>query len=354
MLTKKLIAFVLSFLCLISVISPCLAVNSPAPDAITEQILALQSEYPDGMTWTNTSQEHAYVWIFPGSLYSMSGCAAFAATIQDAVFGSNKEVPVTWQHVTMDVHTSGMPQNSAPYSWDTLFPGDIIVFHGHWVIVVEKFSDHISIAEGNYGGQVKWGRTLTEANVATAKYVFTRYQKSASFIQINMNDAPGWAVSALHWADSMDAIGINPYGKSNKANCTRAEAIYTLWVTHGSPHVSQDCVFTDVPEDAPYRDAVIWAYNYGITAGTSPSTFSPNGTCTRAQGLTLIYRSLSNPDPMNPVPPFDDIASDAYYAAAVAWAHENGITSGTSASTFSPKNELTKSEFITFLYKCFG
>ena len=351
MLAKKLIAFALALVCLFSCAVICSAANTPDPEAIKDEILSLQSEYPNGMTWTNA--DHGYDWFFPGTLIHMSGCASFAAVIQDAVFGSIKTTPVTWQRVTKDYNTHGIPKSSIPYSWETLFPGDILVFNGHTVIVVEKFDDHVIIAEGNYAGTVRWGRTISRKGVETAKYIWTRYDKSKSYIQVSDKNAPSWSRQALIWGNENDIIGINPYTLDSNVNCTRAEAVYALWMAHGAPSYTGSCPFVDVPNDAPYLDAIMWAYQKGVTVGTSSTTFSPNDTCTRAQGLTFIYRSINLPAPTTSENVFEDVPSDAYYKNAVNWAYENEITNGTSQTTFSPKKEVRRSEFITFLYKCF-
>ena len=109
--------------------------------------------------------------------------------------------------------------------------------------------------------------------------------------------------------------------------------------------------FADVAADAYYRDAVLWAVEQGITKGTSDTAFSPNAACTRAQIVTFLWRSQKSPasDSANP---FTDVADDAYYANAVLWAAENGVTSGTTATTFSPNNNCTRAQIVTFLFRC--
>ena len=109
--------------------------------------------------------------------------------------------------------------------------------------------------------------------------------------------------------------------------------------------------FDDVAEDAYYFDAVEWAVEEGITSGTSATTFSPNATCTRAQAVTFLWRAAGSPEPKSTEMPFEDVAADAYYYDAVLWAVENGITAGTSATTFSPNNDCTRAQIVTFLYR---
>ena len=108
--------------------------------------------------------------------------------------------------------------------------------------------------------------------------------------------------------------------------------------------------FTDVAEDAYYADAVKWAAANGVTAGTSATTFSPNDTCTRAQAVTLLYNAAGAPAVSDTVS-FADVAADAYYADAVAWAAANGVTAGTSATTFSPDDACTRGQIVRMLYR---
>ena len=108
--------------------------------------------------------------------------------------------------------------------------------------------------------------------------------------------------------------------------------------------------FTDVPAGAYYEDAVAWAVGRNITTGMSAAAFDPNGSCTRAQIVTFLWRAAGSPEPKT-MKGFDDVASNAYYAKAVAWAVENGITTGTSASKFSPNDPCTRTQAVTFLFR---
>ena len=108
--------------------------------------------------------------------------------------------------------------------------------------------------------------------------------------------------------------------------------------------------FTDVPAGAYYEDAVVWAVGKNITTGMSAAAFDPNGSCTRAQIVTFLWRAAGSPEPKT-MKGFDDVASNAYYAKAVAWAVENGITTGTSASKFSPNDPCTRTQAVTFLFR---
>ena len=127
-----------------------------------------------------------------------------------------------------------------------------------------------------------------------------------------------------------------------------------MWRNAGSPAVSGSASkFTDVSSDAYYADAVAWAVEKGITSGTSATVFSPDATCTRAQIVTFLWRGSGSPASASAVQQFSDISLNAYYAPAAAWAVENGITSGTSATKFSPDSACTRAQSVTFIYRAY-
>ena len=112
--------------------------------------------------------------------------------------------------------------------------------------------------------------------------------------------------------------------------------------------------FTDVRENAYCHDAVLWALGKGITDGTTPATFSPGANCTRAQAVTFLWRAMGSPEPTGTKNPFTDVSADAYYYKAVLWAVEKGITKGATDTAFSPDNTVTRAEFVTFLWRALG
>ena len=134
--------------------------------------------------------------------------------------------------------------------------------------------------------------------------------------------------------------------------CTRAQAVAFLWRAAGSPKLkTRTMPFTDVPAGSYYYDAVLWAVENGITEGTSDTTFSPNMTCTRAQIVAFLWRSEKSPA-AGTANPFADVKSTAYYADAVLWAVKENITRGTTNTTFSPNADCTRSQIVTFLWRC--
>lgn len=167
---------------------------------------------------------------------------------------------------------------------------------------------------------------------------FTDISKSDYFY-----DAVLWA------ADKGITSGVTETLFAPNSSCTRAQMVTFLWRANGSPVVDYAMNFTDVPADAYYADAVRWAVSKGITSGTSATTFAPDMTVTRAQSVTFLYRAAGTPAVTGGS--FADVDANAYYADAVAWAVAEGITSGTSATTFSPDAACTRAQIVTFLYR---
>ena len=134
--------------------------------------------------------------------------------------------------------------------------------------------------------------------------------------------------------------------------CTRAQAVTFLWRAAGSPEPdAEQSRFTDVKAGAYYEKAVLWAAEQEITAGTSATTFSPDKPCTRAELVTLLWRYAGSDVPESTENPFADVAEGKWYTQAVLWAAERTITAGTSATTFSPENPCTRAEVVTFLHR---
>lgn len=160
-------------------------------------------------------------------------------------------------------------------------------------------------------------------------------------------DAVEWA----YFSAPQITAGVTETTFAPANTCTRAEIVTFLYRLAGEPDVSGTALpFTDVAADAYYADAVKWAVANGVTSGTSATTFSPNDTCTRAQAVTLLYNAAGAPAVSDTVS-FADVAADAYYANAAAWAAANGVTAGTSATTFSPDDACTRGQIVRMLYR---
>lgn len=161
--------------------------------------------------------------------------------------------------------------------------------------------------------------------------------------------------AAVRWAvENGVTSGTSATTFSPNSACTRAQMVTFLWRAAGSPAPESHAMpFTDVTAGSYYETAVLWAVENGITSGTSATTFSPDATCTRAQTVTFLWRAQKSPA-AGTGNPFTDVAADTYYTNAVLWAVENGVTSGTGDTTFSPNSDCTRAQIVTFLYRCLG
>lgn len=154
-----------------------------------------------------------------------------------------------------------------------------------------------------------------------------------------------WAV-ANGITSGVDATHFEPEG-----TCTRAHAVTFLWRASGQPEPkTTNMPFRDVKPGSYYEMAVLWAVENKITNGTGTTTFSPDENCTRAQIVTFLWRSEGEPYASDSNNPFTDIASD-YYMDAVFWAVKEGITNGTTPTTFSPNERCTRAQIVTFIYR---
>ena len=202
---------------------------------------------------------------------------------------------------------------------------------------------------------------LTEKN---GKYTFTmpasKVTVAASFKE-EFPDLPNpfsdlapsdFCYDAVMWAVGRDITGgIGNYTFGPNLPCTRAQAVTFLWRAAGSPEPETRVMpFTDVPMGSYYYNAVLWAIENGITEGTSDTTFSPDATCSRAQIVTFLWRANGSPAASGNSA-FTDVASDAYYAAAVIWAEKNDITGGIGGGRFGSNNNCTRAQIVTFLYR---
>ena len=170
-----------------------------------------------------------------------------------------------------------------------------------------------------------------------------------SFSDLAPND---FCYDAVMWAVGRDITGgIGNYTFGPNLPCTRAQAVTFLWRAAGSPEPETRAMpFTDVPVGSYYYNAVLWAIENGITEGTSDTMFSPDATCSRAQIVTFLWRAGGSPAASGNSA-FTDVASDAYYAAAVIWAEKNDITGGIGGGLFGSNNDCTRGQIVTFLYR---
>lgn len=191
---------------------------------------------------------------------------------------------------------------------------------------------------------------IMPAGKVEVKATFTEEVKISPFRDVPTD---AYYYEAVKWAQKKGitgGIGNDLFGPYQP--CTRAQIVTFLWRAAGSPVVNYAMDLADVSGDAYYAEAVRWALSQGITTGTADGRFSPNAPCTRAQAVTFLFRaSKASADG---APAFSDVAADAYYAEAVRWATDNGITNGTTSSTFSPGSGCTRAQIVTFLWRLYA
>ena len=196
-------------------------------------------------------------------------------------------------------------------------------------------------------GNGKFTFTMPDGKVEV-KAVFAKEVKTSPFGDVSTD---AYYYKAVQWAQEKgitDGISSNLFGP--KQPCTRSQIVTFLWRAAGSPEPKGTAAgMTDVVPGSYYAKAVAWAVENGITSGTAEGTFSPDATCTRAQAVTFLARAQNAKATGKTA--FSDVPADSYFADAVAWAQANGVTTGTSETTFSPDSDCTRAQIVTFLYR---
>lgn len=216
------------------------------------------------------------------------------------------------------------------------------------IIVTDSSDQKLTLTEKDG----KYTFTMPASNV-TVKTTFimdkSKDEEPNPFADVSANS---YYYNAVQWAVKNGTTGgTSATTFSPDAPCTRAQAVTFLWRAAGSPAPSStEMPFADVPADAYYYNAVLWAVENGITGGTSATTFSPDAPCSRGQIVAFLWRSKQSPM-VAAENPFMDVNAADYYHNAVLWAAENGITGGTGANTFSPDAPCTRAQIVTFLYR---
>ena len=208
----------------------------------------------------------------------------------------------------------------------------------------------------------KNGNELKLTDKGNGKYTFTmpagKVEINAAFVK-EVETSPFSDVStsayyyeAVKWAQEKGitgGIGNGLFGPNQP--CTRAQIVTFLWRAAGSPEPKAMSSFTDVAAGSYYAKAVAWAVENGITTGTGDGKFSPDATCTRAQSVTFLFRAIGKL--VDSKAEFSDVLTDSYYANAVAWAVENGVTNGIGDGLFGPDNSCTRAQIVTFLFRAY-
>ena len=195
----------------------------------------------------------------------------------------------------------------------------------------------ITVMSGKNGGVTASHKTASKGTTVT----------------LTVDPDKGYVLDTLTVLDSKDKA-VKLTQKNGKYTFTMPSDKVTVSAAFKAAAPASENPFTDVPSGAYYEDAVIWAVKKGITSGTSATTFNPDGSCTRAQAVTFLWRAAGSPEPKSAAMPFTDVPAGSYFEKAVLWAVENGITKGTSDTTFSPDASCTRAQIVTFLWRAGG
>ena len=272
-------------------------------------------------------------------------------------FNGNGGTPSVTSMTTIDQKLPELPTatHSGSYSFDgwyteknggtkittaTLFDKDTTVY-AHWT--------YTGSTGGGGGGVTAYPITVKSAKNGdvTASHKFAA---KGTTITLTVDPDKGYVLDTLTVLDGKDK-DLKLTEKNGKFTFTMPASKVTVAATFKDAAPTGKNPFIDVPAGSYYEDAVIWAVDKDITAGTSATTFNPNGICTRAQAVTFLWRAAGSPAAKSAVMPFTDVKAGSYYETAVLWAVENGITKGTSDTMFSPDATCTRAQIVTFLWR---
>ncbi len=218
-------------------------------------------------------------------------------------------------------------------------------------VAVSAASDNTSVASvesGTVVSGVKVGRATITATIGEEQITIP-----VIVMFWDVADSEQYFFNPVYWAvEKGVTAGTSPVTFSPGKTCTRGQIVTFLWKALGSPEPSStDNPFTDVKTTDYFYKPVLWAKENGVTAGTSATTFSPGNACTRGQIVTFLWKALGSPEPSSTDNPFTDVKTTDYFYKPVLWAKEKSVTSGTSAISFSPGKSCTRAQAMTFLYK---
>lgn len=333
---------------------------------------------PDGygviLNGDNTYTVHQHIWdagtVTKPATETADGVRTYKCTVEGCTAQKTERIPATGTEEPDDDDRPSSGGGSSDPSYSPIFDvsdgGEIKVnprtpeeddevtitvtpdrgYELDELIVTDRNGREIDVTaerDGTYTFIQPRGRVTIEAT-----FVRTGETAGLPFVDV---PASAYYYDAVAWAVENGVTGGTTATTFSPNNaCTRAQMVTFLWRAAGEPEPETTVnPFTDVSASAYYYEAVLWAVERGITNGTSATTFSPDATVTRGQTVTFLWRNAGSPAASGSG--FADVAADAYYATAVAWAAREGITSGTSATAFSPSNACTRAQIVTFLYR---
>ena len=288
-----------------------------------------KNTFAGGSTYTVTADVTlTAVWSYTGSSSSDSSSSRYTVSVPTVANGT---VSVTPSSASKGTTVTITVKPNDGYELDKL-------------TVTDQNGNRISLSDkgnGEYTFTMPSGKVSVDA-------AFAKIETVINFRDVAQSD---YFYEAVKWAVEKGVTeGTSATTFSPNASCTRAQMVTFLWRSAGSPAPKTAAnPFKDISANDYYYDAVLWAVEQGITSGTSADTFAPSATVSRAQTVTFLYRAAGSPAVSGGS--FSDVAANAYYANAVAWASQNNITSGTGGGKFSPSSDCTRGQIVTLLYR---
>ena len=260
--------------------------------------------------------------------------------------GGSTTYPVNIPRKTENGSVSVSPKNASKGDTVTITVKPDSGYELETITVTDKNGNDLKLTDKGDG---KYSFVMPAGKV-DIKATFMEDNSLLNFFYDVPNDA--YYYEAVRWAVGKgitEGVGNNLFAPNQP--CTRAQIVTFLWRAAGSPEPKAMSSFTDIPADSYYAKAVAWAVENGITTGTGDGKFSPDATCTRAQAVTFLFRTSKAS--AAGAPAFSDVAANAYYAEAVKWAMDNGITNGIGGNLFGSNNDCTRAQIVTFLWRLY-
>lgn len=327
------------------------ATGNPDSYTVESDAITLNTPTRPGYTFTGwsgtglTGENNLTVTIEKGSTGDRSYTAHWRYNGGDGS-SSSPSYPVSVPDKTDHGSVTVSPKNASAGSTVTITVKPDSGYVLETISVTDKNGNDLKLTDKGNG---KYTFTMPTSKVEI-KVTFMEDNSVLNFFYDVPNDA--YYYEAVKWAAENGITGGvgNSLFAPNQP-CTRAQIVTFLWRAAGSPEPKNMSNFSDVPADSYYAKAVAWAVENGITTGTGDGKFSPDATCTRAQSVTFLFRASKAS--ANGAPAFSDVVATAYYAEAVKWATDNGITNGIGDNLFGSDNDCTRAQIVTFLYRMY-
>ena len=336
----------------------------------------LKEKFPDGMYWNHVGSPDpnpdGYTQ-FPCDEcerpYGCRDCTQKADCTCNSFLGAWQCVGFV-KKLAYDYYGTNTRDWTEFYDLDQLQAGDLIRFrndtHSIWVTAVD--GDTVTYADCNFTGkcQIRWDGQLSKTTIQESlSYILSPDQVTPApdpnpepdpdpspFADVK---ADQFYYTPVLWAvENGITLGVDATHFKPNDSCTRGQVVTFLWRAAGCPApAGTECPFGDVVPDQYCYQAVLWAYENEIALGVSGNLFNPEGTVTRGQVVTFLWRAMGQP-PAETENPFQDISEDRFYYSAVLWAVQSGITNGMEAGQFKPEDNCTRGQVVTFLHRNYG